>query len=90
MNDALQSNLAIPDFDNTDASLSLMKCCGFKKISQQNLTCCPGSLVVPDRFFGFWPSGIARCDCSPGERGGLRTGCRWRECRTTLCHRADI
>jgi len=40
-----------------------MKCCEFKKNSQQNLTCYPGSLVVPDRFFGFWPSGIARCDC---------------------------
>ena len=34
-----------------------------QKISQQNLTCYPGSLVVPDRFFRFWSSGIARCDC---------------------------
>ena len=64
MNDELQSNLAIPDLDNTDTSLSHMKCCEFKKISQQNLTCYPGLLVVPDRFFGFWSSGIARCDCT--------------------------
>jgi len=27
----LQSNLAIPDLDNTDTSLSRMKCCEFKK-----------------------------------------------------------
>ena len=49
-----QSNLAVPELDNTDTSLSRMKCCGFKKISQQNLTCFPGSLVVLNRFFGFW------------------------------------
>ena len=37
----------------------------FKKISEPNLTCCPGSLVVPDRFFRFWSSGTESCDCSP-------------------------
>jgi len=60
----VQSNLAIPELDNTDTSLSCMKCYEFTKFSQQSLTCCPGSLVVPDRFFGFWSSGITRCDCT--------------------------
>ena len=50
-----------------------MKCCEYKKNSQQNLTCNPGSLVVPDRFFGFWSSGIARCDwASPLGHRNLR------------------
>ena len=45
-----QTSLSRNSIIRAGTSLSHMKCREFKKVSQQNLTCCPGSLVVLDRF----------------------------------------
>jgi len=60
------SHLAVPDLDDPDRSLSLTAPHESQQVLNplhQSLTCCPGSLVVSDRFFGLWPPGVAGCEC---------------------------
>lgn len=54
---------AVPDLDNPDTSLSRMNYSNFRISLHRSLIRRPGSLAVPDRFFGFWPSGVAGCEC---------------------------
>jgi len=59
----IHSHPAIPDLDNADTTLCRANLSKFWISLHQSLTCCAGSLAMPDGFLGFCPSRIAGCYC---------------------------